>query len=88
MPTNAPQLVDAQELAKLLGVNVNVVYRLSGTNRIPRYRIGHRTIRFDYEEVKAALRLEAKQAYSPVVRQVPKDASLPSYDWSASKIPA
>jgi excisionase family DNA binding protein len=47
------RLVDATELAQLLGVSVHRVYRWSSEGRIPKLAIG-RWVRFDVDEVLAA----------------------------------
>jgi excisionase family DNA binding protein len=45
----------AKELADRLGEKVFTVQRWSRKKVIPKIRIGHRTVRFDYESVIAAL---------------------------------
>jgi excisionase family DNA binding protein len=51
-----PTLVDAPTLAAKLGLTVGQVYRLSASGRIPKYKAGHRTVRFDLTEVLRSLR--------------------------------
>jgi excisionase family DNA binding protein len=49
------KLIDARTLADILKVSVLTVYRKVQEGSIPAYKIG-RFLRFDPEEVKAALR--------------------------------
>ncbi len=48
-------LIDARALAEHLGVPLGHVRRLSAAGRIPRIKIGYRTIRYDLDAVLAAL---------------------------------
>lgn len=48
------RLVDARELAQVLGVSARMVLRLAEQGRIPHYRVG-RLVRFDRETVVRAL---------------------------------
>ncbi len=89
----AGALLTAQELARHLGVSVSQVQRLSAQGKIPRYELGHRTIRFDLAEVRAALAasgapssappppapLPARSRRSPPTPPPTRD--LPPYDW-------
>ena len=92
MPDSSPagKLIDAGTLAASLGLTVGQVYRLSAAGRIPKYKAGHRTVRFDLEEVRVALRTSAASPAPPPGRHrgVPPPASppvrdLPAYDWSS-----
>ena len=51
----AGKLLTARELAMHLGVSVSAVQRLSAQGKIPRYRFGRRTIRYDLDAVRAAI---------------------------------
>ena len=91
VPSPSSPLVDANTLAAILGLKLGQVYRLSAAGRIPRYKVGHRTVRFDLDEVRAALRASAATPAAPLHRR--RDASLlvsppvqdlPRYDWSSS----
>jgi predicted DNA-binding transcriptional regulator AlpA len=50
------RLVSARGLAQLLAVPVGQIYRLASHGILPRYRIGHRTTRYDVDEVLSILR--------------------------------
>jgi excisionase family DNA binding protein len=52
-------LLTAAELASLLRVGRSSVYRLLQAGRIPALRIAPRTVRFDLQEVRAALKGDA-----------------------------
>jgi excisionase family DNA binding protein len=54
------QLVTAQDVARILGVSPRGAYRLAERREVPTYRVG-RLIRFDLEEVLAALRQEPEE---------------------------
>jgi len=88
--TPMKSLIDAADLAVHLGITVNAVYRLSATGRIPRYKVGHRTVRFDLLEVLAALKGPAEEQVDvPTAgrarppRAQPPSTALPSFDWSS-----
>jgi excisionase family DNA binding protein len=49
-------LVKARVVSEALGIALSTVFRLAAAGRIPSYSVGRRGIRFDLEEVKAALR--------------------------------
>ncbi len=86
-PTSSP-LLTAQELADLLQLTVAQVHRLAKRGTIPRYRMGHRTHRYDLDEVLAALREPETPAVTPSRGATPsrpgsaRVASLPAFDWS------
>lgn len=93
MPVPSPSgtLVDASTLAANLGLTLGQVYRLSASGRIPKYKAGHRTVRFDLEEVRAALRASPASPTPPALRRrevslpaSPPVHDLPRYDWSSS----
>jgi excisionase family DNA binding protein len=69
-------LLTAKELAKKLGVTIGTVYRMVRSGIIPAVRIGiGRSLRFDFEEVKAAL--SKPHATSPLPqREATKDPLL------------
>jgi len=48
------RLLDARELAQVLGVSARMVLRLAEQGRIPHYRVG-RLVRFDPEAVIQAI---------------------------------
>ena len=52
--------LSAKELAHRLGVSVDTVRRLTQKGIIPYLRIGNRAIRYNWEEVRHALREYAK----------------------------
>lgn len=56
-PAHAASLLTAQQLADHLNMPVGAIHRLSAAGRIPKYKSGHRTVRFDLDEVLAALRV-------------------------------
>ncbi len=53
-PGKNRQMISASDLAGILGLTPDSVYRLLRRGIIPGYRIG-RTVRFDLERVEAAL---------------------------------
>lgn len=55
--TASPTLVDAAEIARLLGISSRSVHRLAERGEIPHVRAGNKR-RFDADEVLAALRIE------------------------------
>ncbi len=90
-PRSEARLLRISELAAHLGVTKAQIYRLSAAGRIPRYKAGHRTVRYDLDEVLAALRSAPPEPEAP--RQPRPPASLgagpplrdlPAYDWSPS----
>lgn len=91
VPPSSGTLVDASTLAANLGLTVGQIYRLSASGRIPKYKAGHRTVRFDLEEVRAALRASpaSPTPLLPRRREAASPASppvhdLPRYDWSST----
>ncbi len=66
------RLIDARELAEHLGINLGLVYRWSSDGRIPRYKLGHKTVRFRLCEV---LRVFREEADAPVKRAAPEDVT-------------
>lgn len=94
--TDDEVLIDAAELADALAVTIHCVYRLSASGRVPRYKLGHRTVRFKLSEVLEALRADAaalkpgtgeRSPRPPRHREAPPapDAPrfpLPPFDWS------
>ena len=82
--------VSAPQLAAHLGVSLGQVHRLSASGKIPRVKLGHRTVRFDLAKVLAALAAPNEQdAMHPVARS-PRRTSpdrpvcdLPAYNWSS-----
>lgn len=54
--TNLPQLADASQVASQLGIKPNTLYLWARQNKIPHYRIGAKTIRFDPAEIRQWLR--------------------------------
>jgi len=64
--TSTP-LIDAAELARRLGQAKSSIYRLHKRGLIPAYAAGQNLhgLRFDLNEVKAALRRPAKQSHEP-----------------------
>lgn len=89
LPTGT--LLTAEQLAARLNLSVQQVHRLSASGRIPRYKLGHRTVRFNLDEVLAALQAPASTPARPAQRpeRAPKArpelqprSDLPSYDWS------
>lgn len=71
-----PTLVDAPTLAAKLGLTVGQVYRLSASGRIPKYKAGHRTVRFDLGEVLRSLR--NAQPAAPPNQEAPPLPSAPA----------
>ena len=49
-------LLDEEDLAKALRVSRRVVGDMRRAKKIPAVKLGHRTIRFNWEEVVAALK--------------------------------
>jgi excisionase family DNA binding protein len=66
------RLIDARELAEHLGIKLGLVHRLSSDGRIPRYKLGHKTVRFRLCEV---LRVFRQDEDAPVERPAVEDAS-------------
>lgn len=94
-PSTPGILLTAKELAARLGVSVSLIQRLSAGGRIPRYTFGRRTIRYDLDEVRAALASRGAHPQEPAVgppqgtprsavRRAPAEPvrDLPAYDWS------
>jgi excisionase family DNA binding protein len=48
-------LLTTEEVAELLGVSTRTVHRLADNGRLPRIRLGHRTVRFSPESVAALI---------------------------------
>lgn len=87
-PNHAP-LLTAQELADQLQVTVAHVHRLAKCGVIGRYRLGHRTHRYDLGEVLAALREQERAPVTPPLGAAPsrpaahpKMSTLPAFNWS------
>ena len=86
-------LVNARELAHILGVPLGLVHRKSAEGVLPRHKIGHRTVRYDVAEVRLALqaprRTPAPQPPIPRRRIVEPGPvhDLPAYDWPPRKPP-
>lgn len=85
-----PALLTAAELAAHLSVPVGYVYRLTSERRIPVVKLGHRTVRYDLEQVIAAL---DRPARSPTPCRAPRPRTepaptrdLPAYDWSSPMV--
>ena len=89
-------LVDAAELARILGVTPEQVLRLGRQGRIPRVVVGRRTVRFDVDQVLVALAapvaapqepsLPAQRRRGAPARSGQADrvqAPLPRFDWNA-----
>lgn len=57
---NPFQLLTAEEIAPALSMNLQQVWRLQRLGRIPSTRLGHRTLRFNLEEVQKALTAQSK----------------------------
>lgn len=83
------RLIDAQTLADHLNTTVGQVYRLSASGRIPRVRLGHRTVRYSLAAVLAALAqvpvtVAPRRAPAPHPPPLaPPIRDLPAYDWSS-----
>jgi excisionase family DNA binding protein len=58
----AQPLVGVHELARLLAVQPLTVYRLVAAKRIPVVKVGRKSLRFDPDEVRAALSVEPAPA--------------------------
>jgi predicted DNA-binding transcriptional regulator AlpA len=85
-----PTLVDAPTLAAKLGLTVGQVYRLSASGRIPKYKAGHRTVRFDLGEVLRSLR-NTQPAAPPTQEALLPSASagsIPEVEGLAAKVAA
>ena len=89
-PTQPRRLIDAKELAQHLGISESAVYRKSAAGLLPRYKIGHRTVRFDLDEVRSMLR--ESTAPQPEHRARPPSNNrnahakpLPTFSWTAEK---
>ncbi len=52
---NKLPLLTAAQLAESWGVPIEMVHKLARKRRIPSVRLGHRTIRFNEDKVRAAL---------------------------------
>ncbi|TWU49457.1 helix-turn-helix domain-containing protein [Rubripirellula reticaptiva] len=67
-------MVSVKEMAKILGVSPKTIYAMAEGEQIPFFRIGtgRGTLRFEVEEVKAALRQEAAgQGSSEPLKRAP-----------------
>ena len=56
------QLVSADRCSRALGITAGCLYRMAREGLVPSYRIGSRQrgVRFDLDEVRAALRRDAQ----------------------------
>ncbi len=83
-PPPGSGVLTAQQLARHLQVPLSMIRRMTSDGRIPAMRLGHRTVRYDLDEVRAALRTPS--ASPPRTRQSPPEPTsetpLPHYDWS------
>jgi excisionase family DNA binding protein len=52
-------LIDAEALAEIVPLSLPSIWRYCREQRLPHYKIGRRVL-FDLEEVKAALKVEAR----------------------------
>lgn len=83
-------LLNPKELAEHLGVTLGLVYRMSSDGRIPKVRIGHRTVRFDLDAVLARLQDGSpvpQDRPTPRIPVQPREPDLPEYDWSSQPSP-
>ena len=56
-PLSDPELIDKEELRRRLNLpSVRMVEELMRKRKIPYIRLGHRTVRFSWEKVLAALK--------------------------------
>jgi predicted DNA-binding transcriptional regulator AlpA len=60
--TNPPTLVTAEKLAEAFSLTLQQVWRLQRQGRIPCVRLGRRTLRFNLNEVAAALEAQTRPA--------------------------
>jgi excisionase family DNA binding protein len=56
----APMLVDAREVSKVVGVSQELLRKLAREGKIPFYRLSARTLRFDLDEVRSYMKLIAQ----------------------------
>ena len=70
-----PLILTARELATRLRMTVQQVYRLSASGLIPKFKAGHRTVRFDLSEVLAALRAPVKATSDACTRSTETTAA-------------
>lgn len=57
---SSPQLLTAQELARVLKLNPQTLYRLARRGVLPAIRIGKKSLRFDPAQVRNALQAQTK----------------------------
>ena len=57
---SSPQLLTAQELARVLKLNPQTLYRLVRRGVLPAIRIGKKSLRFDPAQVRIALQVQTK----------------------------
>ena len=55
-PKSSPTLGDAKTIAPLIGMLPYTLLALARARKIPSIRLGHRTVLFDLNEVRAALK--------------------------------
>jgi excisionase family DNA binding protein len=65
----APKLVTAQELAKMLKMSVETIWRYTRTHRIPFVELGKRKYRYDVDQVMRSLGLAAPGPMPDAVRE-------------------
>jgi excisionase family DNA binding protein len=58
VPNSALQLLTAQELARVLKLNPQTLYRLARRGVLPAIRIGKKALRFDPAQVRSALQTQ------------------------------
>lgn len=47
------KLVDKKYIAEMLGIKPNTVVKMAQVNAIPHYKLGHRLLRFDLQEIES-----------------------------------
>ena len=57
---NSFQLLTAEDIASACSMTIPQVWRLQRLGRIPSTRLGHRTLRFNLEDVQRALVAQSK----------------------------
>jgi predicted DNA-binding transcriptional regulator AlpA len=65
MLINGRNFVDSVELAKTLGISLSHLWHLWRTGRLPGYRFSHRCLRFDLDEVLAAVKKRGPHKSKP-----------------------
>jgi excisionase family DNA binding protein len=59
------ELLDRYDMAERLGVSADTISKWARQGRIPAIRITRKVVRFDHEQITAALRRQAAKTFAP-----------------------